>query len=163
MPALALLSMDPPSEELVARWLSGLGMPEYLQSFIDNGYDDLGVCQEIGAEDLDAIGVKLEADRSVILGAVEKLRSQVYTELDRELFPLPSFDGFMDRSPSFLLDKYAFTTDPDSPSGQGLLDAASKVELSSAWSEDEAGKLWQTAVGLVESLSSSSQSSSPIS
>lgn len=146
--------MDPRSEELVAHWLSGLGLPDYLQSFIDNGYDDLAVCQEIGADDLDAIGVKLEADRSVILGAVGKLRGQVYTELDREFFPPPSFDGFMERSSSFLLDKYTFTTDPDSPKGQGLFEAASRVELSSAWSgEEEAGKLWQAMVGLVESLS----------
>ena len=33
----------------------------YSEAFIDNGYDELEVCRQIGADDLDAIGVNRAA------------------------------------------------------------------------------------------------------
>ena len=41
----------------VDEWLRSLGLLNYVQAFIDNGYDDLDICKQIGDEDLDAIGV----------------------------------------------------------------------------------------------------------
>lgn len=43
---------------------------------MDNGYDDLEVCKQIGDPDLDAIGVLAPAHRRRILEAVRRLREQ---------------------------------------------------------------------------------------
>lgn len=59
---------------LVLEWLSTLHLSQYVESFIDNGYDDLEVCKQIGEPDLDAIGVHIEYHRHRLLAAVLKLR-----------------------------------------------------------------------------------------
>ena len=58
----------------LAAWLDGLEMSAYLDRFVDNGYDDLDICKEIGDLDLDAIGVTSAQCRHRILDAVERLR-----------------------------------------------------------------------------------------
>lgn len=58
----------------VEDWLRSLGFIHYTQAFLDNGYDELEICKEIGKEDLDAIGVRNFKDRTDILNAVEKLK-----------------------------------------------------------------------------------------
>ena len=55
-------------------WLRSLGFIHYTQAFLDNGYDELEICKEIGKEDLDAIGVRNFKDRTDILNAVERLK-----------------------------------------------------------------------------------------
>ncbi len=73
---------------IVENWLRSLGMVQYTQSFIDNGYDDLEVCKQIGDADLDAIGVTKESHRKTILEAVNVLLkyggARVYFTLDPE-------------------------------------------------------------------------------
>jgi len=64
------------SETVVDDWLRSIGLAHYAQSFIDNGYDDLDVCRQIGEPDLDAIGVLDAADRNVVLRAVGELIRQ---------------------------------------------------------------------------------------
>lgn len=59
---------------LVLEWLSKLHLAQYVESFLDNGYDDLEVCKQIGQPDLDAIGVRVEYHRHRLLAAVQKLR-----------------------------------------------------------------------------------------
>lgn len=59
---------------IVLEWLSKLHLAHYVESFIDNGYDDLEVCKQIGEPDLDAIGVHIEYHRHRLLAAVQKLR-----------------------------------------------------------------------------------------
>lgn len=59
---------------LVLEWLSNLHLAQYVESFIDNGYDDLEVCKQIGEPDLDAIGVHIEYHRHRLLAAVLNLR-----------------------------------------------------------------------------------------
>ncbi|KAK5858041.1 hypothetical protein PBY51_011239 [Eleginops maclovinus] len=59
---------------LVLEWLSKLNLAQYLEAFIDNGYDDLEVCKQIGAPDLDAIGVQIQYHRHQLLTAVYRLR-----------------------------------------------------------------------------------------
>lgn len=58
----------------VEDWLRSLGFIHYTQAFLDNGYDELDICKEIGKEDLDAIGVRNFKDRTDILNAVERLK-----------------------------------------------------------------------------------------
>ncbi|XP_030299781.1 SAM and SH3 domain-containing protein 1 isoform X3 [Sparus aurata] len=58
---------------LVLEWLSKLHLAQYVEAFIDNGYDDLEVCKQIGEPDLDAIGVHIEYHRHRLLAAVQKL------------------------------------------------------------------------------------------
>lgn len=58
----------------VEDWLRSLGFIHYTQAFLDNGYDELEICKEIGKEDLDAIGVRNFKDRTDILSAVTRLK-----------------------------------------------------------------------------------------
>lgn len=61
---------------IVYEWLKALQLPQYAESFVDNGYDDLEVCKQIGNPDLDAIGVLAPGHRRRILEAVCRLREQ---------------------------------------------------------------------------------------
>ena len=71
---------------IVQEWLRCLGLVCYTQDFLDNGYDDLEVCKQIGDADLDAIGVVDAHHRRHVLAAVQVLREQggarVYFTLD---------------------------------------------------------------------------------
>jgi len=58
----------------VESWLESLGLQRYTQAFVDNGYDDLDVCRQIGQLDLDAIGVTTQDDRVRLLAAVSELQ-----------------------------------------------------------------------------------------
>ncbi|KXJ24427.1 Sterile alpha motif domain-containing protein 5 [Exaiptasia diaphana] len=58
----------------VEDWLRSLGLIQYTQAFLDNGYDELDICKEMGEEDLDAIGVRNTRDRVDILSAVNRLK-----------------------------------------------------------------------------------------
>ncbi|OXB70542.1 UNVERIFIED_CONTAM: hypothetical protein H355_005443 [Colinus virginianus] len=59
---------------IVYEWLKTLQLPQYAESFVDNGYDDLEVCKQIGDPDLDAIGVAVPQHRRRIHEAVRRLR-----------------------------------------------------------------------------------------
>lgn len=84
----------------IDEWLRSLGLWSYAQAFIDNGYDDLDICKQIGDEDLDAIGVINAKDRKDILASVQNLKSQgvnaVYFELESEATP-PKYAQQTDR------------------------------------------------------------------
>ncbi len=73
---------------IVENWLRSLNLVQYTQAFLDNGYDDLEVCKQIGDADLDAIGVVKQAHRKEILDAVATLLqyggARVYFTLDPE-------------------------------------------------------------------------------
>ena len=62
---------------IIAEWLRPLSLIHYTEAFLDNGYDDLEVCKQIGEPDLDAIGVVDPAHREEILKAVRVLHEQV--------------------------------------------------------------------------------------
>ena len=64
---------------VVESWLHTLGFHQYTQAFIDNGYDDLDVCRQIGDADLDAIGVTVAEDRASLLRAVSELQQSTNT------------------------------------------------------------------------------------
>ncbi|EFB18670.1 hypothetical protein PANDA_017458 [Ailuropoda melanoleuca] len=53
---------------IVYEWLKALQLPQYAESFVDNGYDDLEVCKQIGDPDLDAIGVSCGVNQRSVNG-----------------------------------------------------------------------------------------------
>ncbi len=76
---LGMMSNGP---TIVYEWLKTLQLCQYVESFVDNGYDDLEVCKQIGDPDLDAIGVFTPHHREKVLRAVERLRDE-----DRRVAP----------------------------------------------------------------------------
>lgn len=61
---------------IVVEWLRSLHLGQYSESFIDNGYDDLEICKQVGDPDLDAIGVFNPIHRSRLLQSVRTLREE---------------------------------------------------------------------------------------
>jgi hypothetical protein len=61
---------------IVECWLRSMGHVQYTQAFLDNGYDDLEVCKQIGNPDLDAIGVMKLQHRKDLLRGVKTLREK---------------------------------------------------------------------------------------
>ncbi|XP_059897510.1 SAM and SH3 domain-containing protein 1a isoform X3 [Gadus macrocephalus] len=61
---------------IVYEWLKTLQLAQYVESFVDNGYDDLEVCKQIGDPDLDAIGVYIPHHRQRIHDAVKRLKDE---------------------------------------------------------------------------------------
>ena len=110
----------------VEDWLRSLGFIHYTQAFLDNGYDELEICKEIGKEDLDAIGVRNFKDRTDILNAVERLKQSgtaVYFVLEggtdsEPLQAQPERDTYLPVSLKMMLhdkleeDKIDLTTHP---------------------------------------------------
>ncbi|XP_057658248.1 uncharacterized protein LOC130895111 isoform X11 [Diorhabda carinulata] len=64
------------SGNIVAEWLKSLHLGQYAESFIDNGYDDLEICKQVGDPDLDAIGVFNQVHRNRLLQSVRTLREE---------------------------------------------------------------------------------------
>lgn len=61
---------------IVCEWLRALGLAQYAESFIDNGYDDLEICKQVGDPDLDAIGVENPQHRAKLLKSIRHLREK---------------------------------------------------------------------------------------
>ncbi|KAJ7342031.1 hypothetical protein JRQ81_008421, partial [Phrynocephalus forsythii] len=80
---------------IVYEWLKTLKLSQYAESFVDNGYDDLEVCKQIGDPDLDAIGVSLPRHRRRLHDAVRRLKAAdettagLYFTLEPQLPPAP--------------------------------------------------------------------------
>ncbi|XP_053598822.1 uncharacterized protein LOC103576410 isoform X2 [Microplitis demolitor] len=64
------------ASNIVVEWLRSLHLCQYSESFIDNGYDDLEICKQIGDPDLDAIGVFNLSHRMQLLQSVKTLREE---------------------------------------------------------------------------------------
>ncbi|KAK9307921.1 hypothetical protein QLX08_001841 [Tetragonisca angustula] len=64
------------ASNIVVEWLRSLHLGQYSESFIDNGYDDLEICKQIGDPDLDAIGVYSQTHRARLLQSVKTLREE---------------------------------------------------------------------------------------
>ena len=80
------------ADSIVEEWLRSLQLIHYTQDFLDNGYDDLEVCKQIGNPDLDAIGVTVKEHREIILEAVKNLQEEggisVYFTLEEREAPV---------------------------------------------------------------------------
>ncbi|XP_053191793.1 SAM and SH3 domain-containing protein 1 isoform X1 [Scomber japonicus] len=79
--------------DLVLDWLSKLNLSQYVESFIDNGYDDLEVCKQIGEPDLDAIGVRVQYHRHRLLTAVQQLKEEDKRKSSGYYFTLEPLDA----------------------------------------------------------------------
>ena len=55
-------------------WLGTLGLSEYTEMFIDNGWDNLMVVHELAEYDLDLMNIKNRVHRAKILHAVSCLQ-----------------------------------------------------------------------------------------
>lgn len=66
----------PSNSNIVVEWLRSLQLGQYAESFIDNGYDDLEICKQVGEPDLDAIGVLNPQHRQRLLHSVRTLREE---------------------------------------------------------------------------------------
>ncbi|XP_078736608.1 sterile alpha motif domain-containing protein 5-like [Lampetra fluviatilis] len=80
------------STRVVGEWLRTLSLDAYTDAFLENGYDDLEICRQVGEADLDAIGVSEPAHRSKIIAAVSRLAERtagaaLYFDLEEELKP----------------------------------------------------------------------------
>ncbi|XP_055374234.1 sterile alpha motif domain-containing protein 5 isoform X2 [Condylostylus longicornis] len=64
------------SKNVVSEWLRVIGLPQYSDSFMENGYDELEICKQIGEVDLDAIGVENMTHRNKIIRSVRNLREK---------------------------------------------------------------------------------------
>lgn len=90
---------------IVCEWLKALGLSQYAASFLDNGYDDLEICKQVGDPDLDAIGVQNPSHRHKLLKSVRLLREKgaasVYFQINDPSLMF-DFDG-LERDSSPLL------------------------------------------------------------
>ncbi|XP_061193520.1 SAM and SH3 domain-containing protein 1-like isoform X2 [Saccostrea echinata] len=69
------------TDNIIGDWLKSISLEIYTEAFIDNGYDELEVCKQIGKPDLDAIGVTNEVHRQIILQAVTKIKEEGATSV----------------------------------------------------------------------------------
>lgn len=68
--------MTTTNSNIVVEWLRSLHLGQYAESFLDNGYDDLEICKQVGDPDLDAIGVFNPNHRLRLLHSVRTLREE---------------------------------------------------------------------------------------
>lgn len=89
------------SSNIVCEWLRALGLAQYAEGFLDNGYDDLEICKQVGDPDLDAIGVATPQHRHKLLKSVRQLRengaASVYFMLsaDNDISTLTDSDEYL--------------------------------------------------------------------
>lgn len=87
------------SSNIVCEWLRALGLAQYAESFLDNGYDDLEICKQVGDPDLDAIGVQNPQHRHKLLKSVRQLREKgaasVYFMLNSDINALSGSSEYL--------------------------------------------------------------------
>ncbi|XP_011691464.1 PREDICTED: SAM and SH3 domain-containing protein 1-like [Wasmannia auropunctata] len=126
------------ASNIVVEWLRSLHLGQYSESFIDNGYDDLEICKQIGDPDLDAIGVFNQKHRARLLQSVKTLREEgaasVYFTLEEtndnscDNISSKSSRTSSDRPPSDKEAQRASPTASSSSGGQELTKFADEYE-----------------------------------
>ncbi|XP_071269147.1 SAM and SH3 domain-containing protein 1-like isoform X2 [Salvelinus alpinus] len=91
---------------IVFEWLKTLQLSQYVEFFVDNGYDDLEVCKQIGDPDLDAIGVYIPHHRQRIHDAVQRLKDDDTETAAGLYFTLEPMPPASEMCPSHLVDQY---------------------------------------------------------
>ncbi|XP_055741268.1 SAM and SH3 domain-containing protein 1a isoform X2 [Salvelinus fontinalis] len=91
---------------IVFEWLKTLQLSQYVEFFVDNGYDDLEVCKQIGDPDLDAIGVYIPHHRQRIHDAVQRLKDDDKETAAGLYFTLEPMPPASEMCPSHLVDQY---------------------------------------------------------
>ncbi|XP_078130240.1 SAM and SH3 domain-containing protein 1a isoform X3 [Sander vitreus] len=112
---------------IVYEWLKTLQLAQYVEAFVDNGYDDLEVCKQIGDPDLDAIGVYIPHHRQRIHDAVRRLKDEADETASGLYFTLEPMPPAAEIYTSHMVDHYE-----------------SKLRASKSWTEansDRAGRI----------------------
>ncbi|KAM4633858.1 SAM and SH3 domain-containing protein 1a isoform 2-T2 [Polymixia lowei] len=91
---------------IVYEWLKTLQLAQYVESFVDNGYDDLEVCKQIGDPDLDAIGVYIPHHRQRIHDAVKRLKDEDKETASGLYFTLEPMPPASEIYTSHMMDQY---------------------------------------------------------
>ncbi|XP_020488484.2 SAM and SH3 domain-containing protein 1a isoform X2 [Labrus bergylta] len=91
---------------IVYEWLKTLQLAQYVESFVDNGYDDLEVCKQIGDPDLDAIGVYIPHHRQRIHDAVRRLKEDAQETASGLYFTLEPMPPAAEIYTSHMVDQY---------------------------------------------------------
>ncbi|XP_055728077.1 SAM and SH3 domain-containing protein 1-like isoform X2 [Salvelinus fontinalis] len=109
---------------IVFEWLKTLQLSMYVESFVDNGYDDLEVCKQIGDPDLDAIGVYIPHHRQRIHDAVKRLKDEDKETAAGLYFTLEPMPPASEMYTSHLVDQYD-----------------SKLRASKSWTESNSDRV----------------------
>ncbi|XP_051581163.1 SAM and SH3 domain-containing protein 1-like isoform X2 [Myxocyprinus asiaticus] len=91
---------------IVYEWLKTLQLCQYVEAFVDNGYDDLEVCKQIGDPDLDAIGVFIPHHRQRIHDAVQRLKDDDKETANGLYFTLEPMTPVSPRYTSRIAEQY---------------------------------------------------------
>ncbi|KAM3861597.1 SAM and SH3 domain-containing protein 1-like isoform 2-T2 [Diretmus argenteus] len=91
---------------IVYEWLKTLQLAQYVEAFVDNGYDDLEVCKQIGDPDLDAIGVYIPHHRQRIHDAVKRLKEEDKETASGLYFTLEPMPPANEIYTSHMVDQY---------------------------------------------------------
>ncbi|XP_078146211.1 sterile alpha motif domain-containing protein 5-like [Centroberyx gerrardi] len=91
---------------IVYEWLKTLQLAQYVEAFVDNGYDDLEVCKQIGDPDLDAIGVYIPHHRQRIHDAVKRLKEEDKETASGLYFTLEPMPPASEVYTSHMVDQY---------------------------------------------------------
>nr|XP_033504844.1 SAM and SH3 domain-containing protein 1a isoform X2 [Epinephelus lanceolatus] len=91
---------------IVYEWLKTLQLAQYVEAFVDNGYDDLEVCKQIGDPDLDAIGVYIPHHRQRVHDAVRRLKDEANETASGLYFTLEPMPPAAEIYTSHMVDQY---------------------------------------------------------
>lgn len=91
---------------IVYEWLKTLQLAQYVEAFVDNGYDDLEVCKQIGDPDLDAIGVYIPHHRQRVHDAVRRLKEEAKETASGLYFTLEPMPPAAEIYTSHMVDQY---------------------------------------------------------
>ncbi|XP_057678248.1 SAM and SH3 domain-containing protein 1a isoform X2 [Corythoichthys intestinalis] len=120
--ALSTQKMTSNGPVIVYEWLKTLQLAQYVEAFVDNGYDDLEVCKQIGDPDLDAIGVYVAHHRHRIHEAVRRLKEEAKEAASGLYFTLEPMPPSADVYTGHMVDQYE-----------------SKLRASKSWTEPARG------------------------
>lgn len=113
------------TSNIVCEWLRALGLSQYAEGFLDNGYDDLEICKQVGDPDLDAIGVATPQHRHKLLKSVRQLRengaASVYFMLsaDNDISTLTDSDEYLSGAAGAVGGNGVYGSAPAGASGGG--------------------------------------------
>ncbi|XP_076613235.1 SAM and SH3 domain-containing protein 1a isoform X2 [Chaetodon auriga] len=114
---------------IVYEWLKTLQLAQYVEAFVDNGYDDLEVCKQIGDPDLDAIGVYIPHHRQRIHDAVRRLKEEAQETASGLYFTLEPMPPAAEIYTSHMVDQYE-----------------SKLRGSKSWTEPNSDRVGRNGV-----------------
>lgn len=125
---MATAKMTSNGPVIVYEWLKTLQLGQYVESFVDNGYDDLEVCKQIGDPDLDAIGVYIPHHRQRIHDAVRRLKEEAKETASALYFTLEPMPPPAEIYTSHMVNQYE-----------------SKLRGSKSWTEPNSERVGRTA------------------